>query len=92
MGQNGLSRVPVLGLNSRSAAEPKIRQTSVSLEDDSAKVALSGDEQSDRLSPWSKLLSRFRRPKRIPLPRTDLTDRRTSSEQSGLDEADLGGF
>jgi len=67
------NRVPILGLQ----LSPRERDTSGirrdhAADDETPVVDLNRRETMPRRSPWSKLLGRFGKPKRIPLPRTDL--------------------
>jgi len=75
------NQAPALGIqlapkSEQLPAESSIRQAGA-VENISQKEAEAGSSRSDsttRPSTWSKLLGRFRKPQRIPLPRTDLNE------------------
>jgi hypothetical protein len=72
------NQAPALGIqlapkSKQPAAESRIQQASAveNVSQTEAKAGSNLGESDTRPSAWSKLLGRFRKPQRIPLPRTD---------------------
>ena len=87
------SQVPIVGLQ----LSPRERDISgirrdYAADDETPVVDLNRGETIPRRSPWSKLLGQFGKPKRIPLPRTDLQSIDNLSAVAGLQQHESDNF